>query len=290
MTVSPTSTGFAGDSSSGYQGPDPKDVFPFQLDEFQERAIAALNADKSVVVCAPTGSGKTLVGEYAIYRALSHGKRVFYTTPLKALSNQKLRDFREQFGEDQVGLLTGDMSVNRDAPVLVMTTEIFRNMLYGTPIGETGTSCQDLEAVVLDECHYMNDSQRGTVWEESVIYCPTEVQIVALSATVANGDQLTDWIDKVHGPTELIYSNFRPVPLTFSFGNFKGVFPLLNEAKTSLHPQFKTQKKKRRKPPGQVRQDLRAETPEIGFILSKLAERDMLPAIYFIFSRRGCDR
>ena len=120
MTVSPTSTGFSADYSNNYQGPDPNDVFPFQLDEFQERAIAALNSDKSVVVCAPTGSGKTLVGEYAIYRALSHGKRVFYTTPLKALSNQKLRDFREQFGEDQVGLLTGDMSVNRDAPVLVM--------------------------------------------------------------------------------------------------------------------------------------------------------------------------
>ena len=277
MTVPPTSI-------------EPKDIFPFQLDEFQERAIAALNGNKSVVVCAPTGSGKTLVGEYAIYRALSHGKRVFYTTPLKALSNQKLRDFREQFGESQVGLLTGDMSVNRDAPILVMTTEIFRNMLYGTPIGQTGTSCQDLEAVVLDECHYMNDSQRGTVWEESVIYCPEGVQIVALSATVANGGQLTDWIDKVHGPTELIYSDFRPVPLSFSFGNHKGVFPLLNEAKTALHPQFKTQNKKRRKPPGQVKRDLRAETPEIGFILSKLLEREMLPAIYFIFSRRGCDR
>ncbi len=286
MTVSPHSN----DSSGAFQGPDPKDIFPFQLDEFQERAIAALNADKSVVVCAPTGSGKTLVGEYAIYRALSHGKRVFYTTPLKALSNQKLRDFREQFGENQVGLLTGDMSVNRDAPILVMTTEIFRNMLYGTPIGQTGTSCQDLEAVVLDECHYMNDAQRGTVWEESVIYCPTEVQLVGLSATVANGGQLTDWIDKVHGPTELIYSNYRPVPLSFSFANYKGMFPLLNDAKTALHPQFKTQQKKRRKPPGQVRRDLRAETPEIGFVLSKLAERNMLPAIYFIFSRRGCDR
>jgi superfamily II RNA helicase len=174
-------------------------LFPFQLDDFQLDAVHALDADKSVVVCAPTGSGKTLIGEYAIYRAIDHGKRVFYTTPLKALSNQKLRDFREQFGSDRVGLLTGDTAINRDAPVVVMTTEIFRNMLYGTRIGEVGTSLQDVEAVVLDECHYMNDRQRGTVWEESIIYCPPEIQLLALSATVENSDQLTDWLCRVHG-------------------------------------------------------------------------------------------
>jgi len=177
---------------------DLKTLFPFELDDFQLQAIAALEADKSVVVCAPTGSGKTLIGEYAIHRALATGRRVLYTTPLKALSNQKLRDFRNQFGADRVGLLTGDVSVNREAPILVMTTEIFRNMLYGTPIGEVGTSLTGVEAVVLDECHYMNDRQRGTVWEESIIYCPAGVQLVALSATVANSDQLTDWIDRVH--------------------------------------------------------------------------------------------
>lgn len=171
---------------------DLKSIFPFELDEFQNTAIASLNAGSSVVVCAPTGSGKTLIGEYAIYRALARGKRVFYTTPLKALSNQKLRDFRDRFGTERVGLLTGDVSINREAPILVMTTEIFRNMLYGTPIGEVGTSLVDVEAVVLDECHYMNDRQRGTVWEESIIYCPGEVQLVALSATIANSDQLTD--------------------------------------------------------------------------------------------------
>lgn len=159
------------------------------------------------------------------------GKRVFYTTPLKALSNQKLRDFRQSFGEDNVGLLTGDSSVNREAPVVVMTTEIFRNMLYGTTIGEVGTSLQDVQAVVLDECHYMNDRQRGTVWEESVIYCPPEIQLVGLSATVANGGQLTDWISEVHGPTRLIYSDFRPVPLNFHFAVAKGIFPLLNPQK-----------------------------------------------------------
>ena len=196
-----------------------------KLDQFQHDAIASLNAGSSVVVCAPTGSGKTLIGEYAIYRALARGKRVFYTTPLKALSNQKLRDFRSEFGFDSVGLLTGDVSINRDAPIVVMTTEIFRNMLYGTPIGQVGTSLIDVEAVVLDECHYMNDRQRGTVWEESIIYCPESIQLVALSATVDNSDQLTDWLNQVHGPTDLIYSDFRPVPLNFHFGNSKGFFP-----------------------------------------------------------------
>ncbi|MGB3557614.1 MAG: DEAD/DEAH box helicase, partial [Geitlerinemataceae cyanobacterium] len=202
---------------------DPQNLFPFQLDDFQLDAIAALDAGKSVIVCAPTGSGKTLVGEYAISRALARGGRVFYTTPLKALSNQKLRDFRQQFGEDSVGLLTGDTSVNRDAPILVMTTEIFRNMLYGTPIGEVGTSVKGVEAVVLDECHYMNDRQRGTVWEESIIYCPPEIQLLGLSATIANSAQLTNWIGAVHGSTELIYSEYRPVPLQFYFSNRKGL-------------------------------------------------------------------
>lgn len=227
---------------------DPSSVFPFELDKFQLDAIASLNAGRSVVVCAPTGSGKTLVGEYGIYRALARGKRVFYTTPLKALSNQKLRDFREQFGFDAVGLLTGDASINRDAPIVVMTTEIFRNMLYGTPIGQVGISLTDVEAVVLDECHYMNDRQRGTVWEESIIYCPREIQLIALSATVANSEQLTDWLNQVHGPTDLIYSDFRPVPLEFHFGNLKGVFPLLNDDKTQINPRLlKRGKKKREK-------------------------------------------
>jgi len=273
-----------------YPAPSPEldlgSIFPFVLDQFQQEAIASLNAGRSVVVCAPTGSGKTLVGEYAIYRALARGKRVFYTTPLKALSNQKLRDFREKFGFDLVGLLTGDASVNREAPILVMTTEIFRNMLYGTPIGQVGISLVDVEAVVLDECHYMNDRQRGTVWEESIIYCPHEVQLVALSATVANSDQLTDWLNRVHGPTDLIYSDFRPVPLEFHFGNTKGLFPLLNENKTKISPRLL----KRGKRGGDRGRSGRPEAPSIVYLLSQLEERDMLPVIYFIFSRRGCDK
>ena len=265
-------------------------IFPFQLDTFQLEAIDALNQGHSVVVSAPTGSGKTMIGEYAIYRAISHGQKVLYTTPLKALSNQKLRDFRNQFGYENVGLLTGDLSVNRGAPITVMTTEIFRNMLYAE-VDERDDPLSDVEAVVLDECHYMNDSQRGTVWEESIIHCPSSVQLLALSATVANAGQLTDWIQKVHGPTELIFSDFRPVPLNFSFCSAKGLHPLLNNSRTGLHPNCKVwrppkgQKRKRRSP-----KPLQPESPSISFVIKNMAEREMLPAIYFIFSRRGCDR
>jgi superfamily II RNA helicase len=269
------------------------ELFPFPLDHFQENAIAALDGGKSVVVCAPTGSGKTLIGEYAIYRALARNRRVFYTTPLKALSNQKYRNFRDRFGQEQVGLLTGDISIERNAPILVMTTEIFRNMLYGTTIGEVGTSLQGVEAVVLDECHYMNDRQRGTVWEESIIYCPSEIQLVALSATVENSGQLTDWIERVHGATELIYSDFRPVPLQFHFCNPKGLFPLLDDDQKKINPKLKQnlkfQKMAKASANGKSK-PARQESPSIIFALSQLHQRDMLPAIYFIFSRRGCDR
>lgn len=269
---------------------DPSQLFPFPLDGFQLEAIDALNQGHSVVVSAPTGSGKTLIGEYAIYRALAHGQRVFYTTPLKALSNQKLRDFRAQFGNDQVGLMTGDLTANREAPIVVMTTEIFRNMLYAELDGDEDP-LEGVEAVVLDECHYMNDSQRGTVWEESIIHCPPSIQLVALSATVANAGQLTDWIEQVHGPTDLIVSNFRPVPLQFSFCSAKGLHPLLNEAGTGLHPNCKVwrapkghqRKGKTPKPP-------QPEAPSLGFVVAQLAEREMLPAIVFLFSRRGCDK
>lgn len=266
---------------------DVQQLFPFALDDFQLEAIAALNRSESVVVCAPTGSGKTLIGEYAIHRALASHCRVFYTTPLKALSNQKFRDFGEEFGSDRVGLLTGDISINRDAPVVVMTTEIFRNMLYGTTIGEVGTSLAGVQAVVLDECHYMNDRQRGTVWEESIIYCPPEIQLVALSATIANSGQLTDWIDKVHGPTQLIYSDFRPVPLEFSFVNTKGLFPLLEtnaDGQLTCNPRLKTKRPQKL----QKRED-RPPAPDRSRVVQRLRDRDMLPAIFFIFSRRGCD-
>jgi superfamily II RNA helicase len=266
-------------------------LFPFPLDGFQLEAIDALNQGHSVVVSAPTGSGKTLVGEYAIHRALAHGRKVFYTTPLKALSNQKLRDFREQFGAERVGLMTGDLTVNREASVVVMTTEIFRNMLYAEA-DQGDDPLEDVEAVVLDECHYMNDSQRGTVWEESIIHCPPVVQLVALSATVANAGQLTDWIERVHGPTQLVMSDFRPVPLAFSFCSAKGLHPLLNDEGTGLHANCKVwraPKGNKRKGP-KTPKPPQPEAPPLGFVVAQMAEREMLPAIYFIFSRRGCDK
>ena len=278
-------------------------IFPFQLDDFQQEAIAALDAGKSVVVCAPTGSGKTLVGEYAIHRALSRGKRVFYTTPLKALSNQKYRDFQEQFGQEnskQVGLLTGDIIINPEAAVVIMTTEIFRNMLYETPIGQVGTSLENVEAVVLDECHYISDRYRGTVWEESIIYCPPSIQLVALSATIGNPEELTDWIEQVRinacatngksqpiAHAELINSDFRPVPLRFYFSNKKGLFPLLNQKQTQLNTKLKSSARQKG---SQKRRLKQKECPSIIQIVQQLQEKEMLPAIYIIFSRRGCEK
>jgi superfamily II RNA helicase len=272
--------------------PPLEELFPFPLDRFQHEAIDALNQGHSLVVSAPTGSGKTLVGEYAIHRALAHGRKVFYTTPLKALSNQKLRDFRHQFGDANVGLLTGDLSLNREARIVVMTTEIFRNMLYAEIDHPDDDPLIDVEAVVLDECHYMNDSQRGTVWEESIIHCPSTIQLVALSATVANAGQLTDWIERVHGPTQLVHSDYRPVPLAFSFCSAKGLHPLLNEEGSGLHPNcrvWRPPKGSKRKGPKTPRPP-QPEAAPLPFVVAQMADRDMLPAIYFIFSRRGCDR
>ncbi len=272
-------------------------LFPFDLDEFQHQAIAALNADKSVVVCAPTGSGKTLIGEYAIYRALARGKRVFYTTPLKALSNQKFRDFQNQFGVHNgkgVGLITGDIIINPNADIIVMTTEIFRNMLYETPIGQVGTSLENLDVVVLDECHYLGNRGRGTVWEECIIYAPPQIQLVALSATVGNPEEFTDWIVKVRNENgeckydcQLVNSDFRPVPLRFFFCDRNQMHPLLNSKQTKLNPKLKSLIPKR----GSKRKRLKLkECPSTFKVLQELTAKDMLPAIYIIFSRRGCDR
>ncbi|MGK7894915.1 MAG: DEAD/DEAH box helicase [Xenococcus sp. (in: cyanobacteria)] len=273
------------------------ELFPFELDEFQHQAITALNADKSVVVCAPTGSGKTLIGEYAIYRALARGKRVFYTTPLKALSNQKFRDFQNQFGADNgnsVGLITGDIIINPTAEIIVMTTEIFRNMLYETPIGQVGTSLENLDAVVLDECHYLGNRGRGTVWEECIIYAPPQIQLVALSATVGNPEEFTDWIVKVRNTNgqrkydcQLVNSDYRPVPLRYFFCDRNQMYPLLDSKQTKLNPKLKSLIPKR----GSKRKRLKLkECPNTFTVLQELKAKDMLPAIYIIFSRRGCDR
>ena len=261
---------------------DLKELFPFKLDEFQLEAIEHLDAGRSVLVSAPTGSGKTVVAEYAVHQALARGERVFYTTPLKALSNQKFRDLGARLGEQRVGLLTGDISINRDADVVVMTTEVFRNMLYGTTLGAVETNLKGVRHVVLDEVHYMNDAQRGTVWEESIIYCPPPVQLVALSATVANADQMAAWMTKVHGRTDLISTDFRPVPLRFHYWDGRNLTALLRKPRTGDHKSRVDMGTRRRF--GRFEQNADSDR-----LVVELAEAEMLPAIYFIFSRKGCD-
>lgn len=259
--------------------------FPFELDDFQKDACRYIDEGKSVVVCAPTGAGKTVIAQHAIHRALEEGKRIFYTTPLKALSNQKYYDFGEKYGQDKVGLLTGDTSINRSAQIVVMTTEVLRNMLYGTNFGAVADNLKDVKYVVLDEVHYMNDEQRGTVWEESIIYCPTNVQIIALSATVANADELTDWINTVHSKTELVNTDFRPVPLRFYYFDSSQpdkLLPLLTPS-GQLNKKIKPEKRQWGKH-GKNKQ----KSP-VRNVVRNLAAQDMLPAIYFTFSRKKCD-
>lgn len=259
--------------------------FPFELDDFQKDACRCITDGKSVVVCAPTGAGKTVIAQHAIHCALEQGKKVFYTTPLKALSNQKYNDFSEKYGIDKVGLLTGDTSINRGAQIVVMTTEVFRNMLYGTNFGSVTDNLKDVKYVILDEVHYMNDEQRGTVWEESIIYCPTNVQIVALSATVANADKLTEWINTVHSRTELINTDFRPVPLRFYYFDSSQpntLLPLLTPNGT-LNKKIKPEKKEFKR--GKTVQ----KRNTVKDVVRNLHEKNMLPAIYFTFSRKKCD-
>lgn len=261
--------------------------FPFELDDFQKEACKHIDDGKSVVVCAPTGAGKTVIAEHAIHRAIKEGQRVFYTTPLKALSNQKYGDFSSKYGVNNVGMLTGDTSINRDAQIVVMTTEVFRNMLYGTNFGSITENLKNVKYIVLDEVHYMNDEQRGTVWEESIIYCPTNIQLVALSATVANADQLTDWINTVHSRTELINTDFRPVPLRFYYFDSSqpnAILPLLTPS-GQLNSKIRPEKRifARRGGPKIPQRNI------VKDVVRNLHEKDMLPAIYFTFSRKKCD-
>ena len=257
--------------------------FNFELDDFQKEAVNHIDNGKSVVVCAPTGAGKTCIAEYAIQKALEEGTKVVYTTPLKALSNQKFNDFGAKYGTDKVGLLTGDTSINRDAQIVVMTTEVFRNMLYGTNLGELAKNLQGVKYAVLDEVHYMNDEERGTVWEESIIYCPTDIQIIALSATVANSQQLCDWINTVHSDTECVYTDFRPVPLRFFYYDSSKPFDVL----PLFTPDGKLNKKI--KPEKRERNYKSKQKNTARNVISVLHKKDMLPAIYFTFSRKKCD-
>src|ERR1700719_3922699 len=181
---------------------------PFSLDDFQQRACQGLENGHGVLVAAPTGSGKTVVGEFAVHLALAAGRKCFYTTPIKALSNQKFGDLVRRYGPDRVGLLTGDNSINGEAPVVVMTTEVLRNMLYGG-----ASTLAGLSYVVLDEGHYLADRFRGAVWGEVIIHLPDSVRVVALSATVSNAEEFGDWLAQVRGGTTVIVDEHRPVPL-----------------------------------------------------------------------------
>jgi len=254
--------------------------YPFPLDRFQQDAIAAIIDDKSVIVSAPTGSGKTLVAEFAIYTALARGRRIAYTTPLKALSNQKYADFCRQFGQERVGILTGDVKVNTRAPVIVMTTEILRNMFY------TG-GLDSLEFVVLDECHYMGDEGRGTVWEEIIVNAPKDVALVGLSATVKNIAEIADWISLVHRPIVPITHPHRSVPLQYLVADLSGeihTYEAVRNGKVRLLGQERE---------GAYNDKGRWYTRRVvdpTVMLDELESRGWLPAIYFIFSRAGCER
>jgi ATP-dependent RNA helicase HelY len=272
----------------------------FDLDDFQRQACEALERGSGVLVCAPTGAGKTVVGEFAVHLALRAGARkCFYTTPIKALSNQKYHDLVERYGPERVGLLTGDNSINGDAPVVVMTTEVLRNMLYAG-----SASLQGLAYVVMDEVHYLADRFRGAVWEEVIIHLPASVTLVSLSATVSNYEEFADWLVTVRGHTEVVVSEHRPVPLWQHMLVGRRMFDLFHDAdaarKHDVHPELLryTREMQRRleltdraagpaySGRGRSRRWL---SPPRTEVVDRLDRSGLLPAILFIFSRAGCD-
>ena len=271
----------------------------FDLDDFQRAACESLERGSGVLVCAPTGAGKTVVGEFAVHLALRAGERkCFYTTPIKALSNQKYHDLVERYGPDKVGLLTGDNSINGDAPVIVMTTEVLRNMLYSG-----SASLKGLAYVVMDEVHYLADRFRGAVWEEVIIHLPASVTLVSLSATVSNYEEFADWLVTVRGETEVVVSEHRPVPLWQHMLVSRRMFDLFHDAdaarKHDVHPELLryTREMQRRLEltdragGGGYRggRGRRWQPPPRPEVVERLERAGLLPAILFIFSRAGCD-
>ncbi|GGX99756.1 DEAD/DEAH box helicase [Streptomyces hiroshimensis] len=288
-----------------------REMYEFELDPFQIDACKALEAGKGVLVAAPTGSGKTIVGEFAVHLALLQGRKCFYTTPIKALSNQKYSDLVRRYGAAKVGLLTGDNSINADAPVLVMTTEVLRNMLYANSQALTG-----LGYVVMDEVHYLSDRFRGAVWEEVIIHLPESVTLVSLSATVSNAEEFGDWLDTVRGDTEVIVSEERPVPLWQHVLAGRRMYDLFEEetdhggrgaARREVNPDLlrmarmensRTYNPRERRRGKMVReadrererrQRSRIWTPGRPEVIERLDAEGLLPAITFIFSRAGCE-
>jgi len=247
----------------------------FTLDPFQEKAIRAVREGRSVFVAAPTGAGKTLIAEYAVERAVEEGSRLVYTAPIKALSNQKFRDFRARFGAS-VGIVTGDVSINPEAPLIVMTTEIFRNAIFESP-----ERLADVRWVVFDEIHYMDDSDRGTVWEESIIFAPPTIRFICLSATIPNVAELTAWMGKVRGEKVVaVKESERPVPLRHSlFVRNLGFVPFKKLDAVA--------KRCRRDARGLAR---RGKKWSIDYLLDHLCDEGQLPALYFAFKRKTCEK
>jgi ATP-dependent RNA helicase HelY len=263
--------------------------YSFALDPFQTDAIATLLAGESVMVAAPTGTGKTVVAEFGVWEAFKRTGRVIYTTPIKALSNQKYRDLRAIYG-NQVGLLTGDVSENRDARAVVMTTEVLRNMLLQTP-----WDLDDVDTVIFDEIHYLADPERGTTWEESIILCPDHVQLICLSATINNAEEIAAWISRTHRPIRLITHAERAVPLALHYFMDGKLHLVVDHTGTQVRDFPHTGGELRRQAArgGFGRRRAERSTPEMDEpqpreIVDALAARDMLPAIYFLFSRADC--
>jgi len=262
----------------------------FEVDRFQSEAFDLLDTKSNVVVAAPTGAGKTLVADYAVEQTVKTDGRIFYTTPIKALSNQKYRDLLGKYGENNVGLLTGDISINSSAKAIVMTTEVLRNMIY------SGNDLSQLKSVVLDEVHYLQDKFRGAVWEEVIIHLPKHVQLVCLSATVSNADQLTNWISAVRGRTELVVETQRPISLENYYmageRNSERVHMVKVVRGAKVNPdgfKFDQIQRGRGRHGGKGRQKRKWSTPRYLDVILHLKNKDMLPAIYFKFSRAGCD-
>ena len=263
-------------------------TFDFEFDPFQITACHAVEDGKGVLVAAPTGAGKTVVGEFAAFFALQAGKKCFYTTPIKALSNQKYSEFVAKFGEDRVGLLTGDTSINGEADILVMTTEVLRNMLYAGSNTLTNLGC-----VVMDEVHYLADKFRGAVWEEVLIHLMESVQVISLSATVSNAEEFGEWLGEVRGETEVIVSEIRPIPL-FQHVLIGNRLMDLFDQPGKINPEILQREREaiRRSSLGRNRRGRFTEPSDRmsrADIIEKLQRENLLPAITFIFSRVGCD-
>ncbi|MEU0599382.1 DEAD/DEAH box helicase [Streptomyces sp. NPDC006393] len=281
-----------------------REMYDFGLDPFQIEACRALEAGKGVLVAAPTGSGKTIVGEFAVHLALQQGRKCFYTTPIKALSNQKYSDLCRRYGSGKVGLLTGDNSINADAPVVVMTTEVLRNMLYAG-----SQTLRGLGHVVMDEVHYLSDRFRGAVWEEVIIHLPASVTLVSLSATVSNAEEFGDWLDTVRGDTEVIVSEHRPVPLFQHVLAGRRMYDLFEEGeghRRAVNPDLTRMARLEASRPTYTdrrrgrnmreadrererRQRSRIWTPSRPEVIERLDSEGLLPAITFIFSRAACE-